>query len=89
MNQFNTIPQSDSSKDMMAYISVGIGAITLCAWIIPICGCPLSIVGLVLGYLGLQSNQRTFAYVGIGLCALTLLAAIVNAILGSAIALNN
>jgi hypothetical protein len=85
MNQFSATTQGDASKDIMAYISLGLGVITLCAWIFPICGCPMSIAGLILGYLGLQSNQRPIAYVGIGLCALTLLAAIGNAIVGAAV----
>lgn len=73
----------DSSKNWMAIASLVIGVIGLCAWIIPLIGCPTTIIGLVLGVLGLKSDQRTLAIVGIVLCSLTLLATIVNGVFGA------
>ena len=38
----------------------------LCAWFIPICGIPLSLVGLVLGFLGMKDEtQKTFAIIAL------------------------
>jgi hypothetical protein len=73
-------PQSDRSGFAIASLIVGI--INLCAWIIPLCGCPTAIIGIVLGILGLQSSKKTLAIVGLILCGLGLLATIVNGVLG-------
>lgn len=80
---------SDQNRDMFAIASLVLGVVTLCAWFIPICGCPLSIIGIILGVMGLEApSQRTMAQIGLVLCVLTLLAAIGNGILGAAINLN-
>lgn len=75
---------ADPSKDNYATISLALGVINLigacCISWIPLLGClaclvpPLAIVGLVLGYMGLQSNQRQFAQIGLGLNGFALLA---------------
>jgi hydrogenase/urease accessory protein HupE len=79
---------NDQNRVYMAYGSVGLGALNLCAWFIPLIGCPLSIVGLVLGILGIKSPQRVLAIVGIVLCSLGLLASLVNAAWGAWIRYN-
>ncbi len=77
------VAPQDSSKGW-AIASLVVGIINLCAWFIPLCGGPLSIVGIVLGVLGMKSTtQRTLAIVGIVLSGLGLLASIVNAVLGA------
>ena len=49
----------------------------------PICGFPLAIAGIVLGYLGLKSpEQKNLAIAGIVLSGLGLLMACINAIAG-------
>ncbi|MBN1302932.1 MAG: DUF4190 domain-containing protein [Anaerolineales bacterium] len=70
------------SKKGFAIASLVVGIINLCAWLLPICGGPLAVVGIVLGVLGIQSSQRTLAIVGIVLSGLTLLLAILNAVAG-------
>lgn len=80
---------NDSNKDLFAIVSVGLGVVTLCAWFLPICGCPLSIIGIILGVMGLEApKQRTLAMVGIGLCAVTLVLALINAVVGVALSVS-
>ncbi|NWF64106.1 MAG: DUF2776 family protein [Chloroflexi bacterium] len=67
----------------MAIASLVLGVINLCAWFLPICGVPLSIVGIVLGFLGMKDpSQKTLAIIGMVLCGLGLLAACVNGAVG-------
>ncbi len=73
-----------NNKDIMAIAALVLGVINLCAWFIPLCGLPLSIVGLVLGFLGMNApTRRTLAIIGLVLCGLGLLASIGNAALGA------
>jgi hypothetical protein len=74
---------SDQNKTYMAYASLAIGVLSMCAWLLPICGCPMSLIGLGLGFMGKDTPQRTFAYIGLGLSALALLLTIGNAAYGA------
>jgi hypothetical protein len=61
------------NQKIMAIISLILGVINLCAWFLPICGIPISITGLVLGYLGMKDpSQKTLAMIGMILCAIGL-----------------
>ena len=70
-------------RSPLAIASLVIGVLNLCAWIIPLCGCPLSIIGIVLGAVSLNSSQRTLAIIGLVLCGLGLVATLGNAVLGA------
>jgi len=71
------------SEKTMAIASLVLGVISLCAWLLPIYGAPLSIIGLVLGFLGMKDqSQKTMAIIGMALCGLTLLLACGNGIAG-------
>ncbi len=74
---------TDETRNYMAYGSLGLGVLNLCAWFLPIVGCPLSLVGIVLGIIGIKSPQRTLAIIGIALCSLGLLASLVNGAWGA------
>jgi len=78
-------PQGDSGKDIFAYLGLGAGVFSLCAWIIPLCGCPISLIALGLGFMGLSSNQRTLAMVGMVLGGLGFVLTIISAIIGVAV----
>lgn len=69
-----------SNYHYLAIASLAIGVINLCTWLLPICGIPLSIAGLILGFLGRNSSQRSLAFVGISLCVIGLVLGVVNAI---------
>ena len=76
-------PTSIGNAKTFAIISLVLGVINLCAWFFPICGFPLAIAGIVLGYLGLKSpEQKNLAIAGIVLSGLGLLLACINAIAG-------
>lgn len=71
------------NERIMAISSLVLGVINLCAWFLPICGVPLAIVGLVLGYFGMKDpSQKTLAIIGMVLSGIGLLLACGNAVLG-------
>jgi hypothetical protein len=74
-------------RSPLAIASLVVGVLNLCAWIIPICGCPLSIIGIVLGAVSVNSSQRTLAIIGIVLCGLGLVATIANGFLGAGLSI--
>ncbi len=69
--------------DNLAIAALVIGVLNLGAWLLPLCGLPLSVVGLGLGVMGLRSSQRRLAMAGIALCALGLLLGLSNTILAA------
>lgn len=77
-----------ADRSTLAVISLVLGILGLCAWILPLCGFPISIVGLILGILSARSTRRGMAIAGIVLAAMTLLAAILNAAFGAYLGLN-
>lgn len=60
-----------------------LGIVDAMAWLLPIIGIPVSIVGLILGILGIKSTKRWMAVVGIILSSIFLVAAIINVIIGA------
>ena len=75
---------SSGNEKMMAIASLVLGVINLCAWFFPICGIPLSIAGLVLGFFGMKDpSQKTLAIIGMVLCAIGLLIGCGNAAYGA------
>ena len=75
---------ASGNERMMAIGSLVLGVINLCAWFLPICGIPMSIAGIVLGYFGMKDqSQKTLAIIGIALCSLGLLAGCINAAWGA------
>ena len=74
---------SGGNERIMAIASLVIGVINLCAWFLPICGIPLSIIGLVLGFLGMKDqSQKNLAIIGMVLCGIGLLLGCGNSLLG-------
>ncbi|HET7143718.1 MAG TPA: hypothetical protein VFI68_06850 [Anaerolineales bacterium] len=72
------------NEKIMAIASIVLGVINLCAWFFPICGIPLAIVGIVLGFLGMKDpSQKTLAIIGMVLCGLGLLLACSNSAYGA------
>jgi hypothetical protein len=80
-------PKKDQSG--LAIASLVLGILSLCGWFVPICGFPMTIVGGVLGFLGLKSTRRGLAIAGLVLCAIALILTIVNAVAGAALATMN
>jgi len=77
------VPTSGNEKTM-AIASLVLGVINLCSWFFPICGIPLALAGIVLGYLGMKDiPSKNLAIAGIALSAIGLLLACGNAALGA------
>ncbi|EGD49735.1 hypothetical protein Cpap_4177 [Ruminiclostridium papyrosolvens DSM 2782] len=76
---------SNNEPDCMdkARTSFILGIVDTLAWLLPIVGIPVSIVGLILGILGMKSTKRWMAVVGIILSSIFLVAAIINVIIGA------
>ncbi len=76
---------SNNEPDYMdkARTSFILGIVDTLAWLLPIVGIPVSIVGLILGILGMKSTKRWMAVVGIILSSIFLVAAIINVIIGA------
>jgi len=77
----------DKAKKL-AIASLVLGLLGLAAWCLPICGGPLAIIGIVLGVMGLKSQGRVMAIIGLVLNGLALLATIVNAAWGMKMAMD-
>lgn len=76
-------PASSGNEKTFAIISLVLGVLNLCVWFFPICGFPIGIAGIVLGYLGLKApEQKNLAIGGMALSGLGILLSCVNAIVG-------
>ena len=60
-----------------------LGIFGMVAWIIPLFGLPITIVGLVMSAKGMQSTSRTKAVAGLVLTIIGLVFTIVNAAIGA------
>ena len=69
---------ASSGNPDLAVASLVIGIICLLAWLVPIFGFPLSVVGIVLGGMSRNSSRRRMAIAGIVMSAIGLLAMVVN-----------
>lgn len=75
---YNT--QDHSGK---ATASLVLGIIGLIAWIIPLFGAPITIVGLVLGSIGMKSSKRGMATAGLVMSIIGLVATLINSAIGA------
>ena len=66
-----------------AIASMVLGIVGLVAWLIPLFGAPITIIGLVLGIYGLRSSNRGMATAGVIMCIIGLVATTVNASIGA------
>jgi hypothetical protein len=64
-----------------AIASPALGVLSLCLGLIPILGTGLGILGVILGIFGRRSEFKKAATVGIGLCVIGVLTAIIFSIL--------
>ena len=80
-----TPPEQGGGK---AIASLVLGIIGMLGWCLPLCGLPLTIVGLILGILDRNGPKRNLAIWGIVLCSIGLTLSIINAIIGVIMALS-
>jgi len=74
------IPAKDKKGFAIASLALGIGG--LGAWLLPLLGLPVTIVGLVTGVVGRKSSNKKMATVGLILSMVGLIATIINASIG-------
>ena len=70
--------ENQSLGRFLSIASVILGAIGLGAWLIPVFGAPLILSGVIMGIHGYDSKYRTIASIGLGLCLLSLVLAIIQ-----------
>jgi hypothetical protein len=66
-----------------AVASLVLGIIGVFAWLIPLIGFPVTIVGLILGIGGMKSSSRGMAIAGVVLCIIFLVVTIINSAIGA------
>jgi hypothetical protein len=74
---YESLDPEEGTNKVLAILSVIVGAVSLVAGLIPICGAAFSIAGIILGVLGRKSDNRRIANIGLGLSAFALTLAIV------------
>lgn len=75
--------QQPPEKKGFSIASMILGIVGFIAWCIPLLGFPVTIVGLILGILGIKKGGKGMAIAGIIMCAITLVLTIVNSALGA------
>ncbi len=78
---YTELDPEERTNKFMALFSIGLGIISLCAALIPMCGSASSLLGIALGIFGLRSESRTMAKIGIAISILGLLISVVYAFL--------
>jgi len=83
--QNSNIPIPENPNlNMLAIASVVLGVFNLCNFLTPpICGLPMSILGLIFGFSGMKSSKRILALAGMALCLIGLLIGCGNAAYGA------
>ena len=82
------VPVLPDQNGGQAIAGLVLGIISMLAWLLPICGLPVAIVGIVLSALGRKSvSRRTMATVGLVLSIIGLVLTLGNAALGVLMAL--
>jgi hypothetical protein len=66
-NTPNLIPPQPLQKDHSgcAIASLIVGVFNLSIWLLPICGFPLGITGIILGIVGIDSSNKKLAMMGL------------------------
>src|SRR5438034_6283729 len=79
-------PSSVSGRSVASSTTIAsliLGVVGLVAWLLPIVGFPVALIGLVLGLVGRQQLRGTWATAALGICAIGLALTAVNSGLGA------
>ncbi len=78
------------NSEIFAIIAMVLGVINLCSWVIPCCGFIFGIAAIIFAILGMKSEKyKTFCIIVIVVSGLSLVGAIVNAIIGATMSLSD
>jgi hypothetical protein len=72
----------ETAYDGKATTSLALGIAGLIAWLIPLLGAPVTIIGLNQGFKGLNSSRRGNAQTGVTLCIIGLVLTMFNVVWG-------
>ena len=82
--QNSTKVSENPNQTILAIASLVLGVFNLCNFLTPpICGLPMSILGLIFGYASMKSSKRGIAIAGMILCIVGLMIACANAAYGA------
>jgi len=70
-------------KKSQATASLILGIIGLIAWVLPLFGFPVTIIGLIMGIVGQKSTKKNMAMAGIVLSIIGLVITIINSAIGA------
>lgn len=91
LNDDNYNPTSNSSstasnkKASMAMVGFILGLCSIGAWLIPIIGYPVTIIGIIFSSIGMNSANKDKAIIGLVLSIVFLIVTLINSILGAII----
>lgn len=81
--------QNPNDHSGLAIAALVLGIVGVTSWLIPICGLPINILGVIFGAIGIKSSKQGMAIAGLVLSSIGVLLAILNAVLGFALIYNS
>lgn len=76
--------------DWQAIVGISLGGVGMIAWLLPICGFPITITALVFSLLGMKSPARkTLAIIGVALAGVGLVLTVISAAFGAYLGATN
>ncbi len=81
-------PMAVPEKKGMSIASMVLGFCSFIAWLIPLFGYPVTIVGIIMGAVGMKKGGKGMAITGIICCSIGLLLSLLNSIAGVALMMN-
>ena len=76
-----------TEENGLSIASLVLGIVGFVAWFLPLVGYPVTIVGIILGALGMKKGGRGMAIAGIICSTICLVLTLINSILGAYIAI--
>ena len=81
-------PVPVQEKKGQSIASMVLGFCSFIAWLIPLFGYPVTIVGIIMGAVGMKKGGKGMAITGIICCSIGLLLSLLNSIAGVALMMN-
>lgn len=79
--------EMNEKKEKQAMVGFILGLCSIAAWLLPIIGYPVTIIGIIFSAMGMKSSKnRKKAIVGLVLSIIFLIVTLINSILGAIIA---
>ncbi|HEX2939028.1 MAG TPA: hypothetical protein VHO66_08945 [Ruminiclostridium sp.] len=78
-----SVAGNDKKKSTKATAGFVLGLVSIVAWLLPILGYPVTILGIIFSALGMKSSKKKFAVIGLILSIVFLIVTLINSIVGS------